>query len=54
MHGDNSFVITTGKLVRAQNIFGIVVSDLQQTFVLTLLRFLRINALGYLHINQMC
>ena len=51
MHGFDSFVIATSKVVRRKDIFRIIIMERKQTFVFTLFCVLRIDLLCDLDIN---
>ena len=51
MHRLDAFVVTSREFIRCENIFGIVVVDLQQTVILPFFRFRRTKLLRHLHIE---
>jgi len=51
MHCLDAFIVTTGKFICAKNIFGVVISNLQQTIIFTFLCFFGVNTLGNLYIQ---
>ena len=51
MHGLDALVVSSRELIRCENIFGVVVVDLQQTLILPLLCLFRVDCLCDLHIE---
>ena len=51
MHGLDALVISSCERIGCENIFGIVVADLQQSLILPFLRLFRTNLLRHLHIE---
>ena len=47
----DALVVSSGELIRCENIFGVVVMDLQQTVIFPLFRFRRTKFLRHLHIE---
>ena len=50
MHGSNAFVITSDEFIGAEDIFGVIVTDFQQTVILPVFRFFGSDTLRDLYV----